>query len=292
MNFTIFRRYMSQEAVTDSLSLLNEWRVFGGTLKQFSHSSTATKTPMRFSIFLPSTLNTENNTSSTIKKAPTLFYLSGLTCTDENFCQKAHAFQKAEELGLILVAPDTSPRGANIEGEDQDYDLGTGAGFYLDATKEPYKGHYNMYSYITSELLNTVTSSFPIDSTKLGIFGHSMGGHGALTIALKNPMIFRSVSAFAPICHPTDCPWGKKAFSHYLASPEEEAKAYDAALLIKDIYEQREGETPLFPSILIDQGSNDQFLENQLKPEAFEEACREHGQPLELHYREGFMICI
>ena len=279
-------------AVNDSLTLLNEWKVFGGSLKQFSHNSSATKTPMRFSVFLPSKLNLDSSALSSVEKAPTLFYLSGLTCTDENFCQKAHAFEKAEDLGLILVASDTSPRGANVEGEDDSYDLGSGAGFYLDATKEPYKQNYQMYSYITSELLALVTSSFPVDQDKLGIFGHSMGGHGALTIALKNPHLFRSVSAFAPICHPTDCPWGEKAFSHYLADPQTEARQYDATLLLEDVYANRvekdSSASPLFPSILIDQGASDQFLEGQLKPEAFQAACEAHGQPLQLNYREGY----
>ena len=182
---------------------------FGGQIGFYNHQSIETKTEMNFSVFIPA--------QSNYSKVPALLYLAGLTCTEETFMIKAGALKLASEKGLALICPDTSPRGANIEGEDTAWDFGTGAGFYLDATQSPWAENYRMYSYITKEFMKLVESSFPIDPGRVGIFGHSMGGHGALTLHLKNPTKFKTVSAFAPICAPTKCPWGEKAFSNYLA---------------------------------------------------------------------------
>jgi S-formylglutathione hydrolase len=213
-------------------------------------------------------------------KAPVLWYLSGLTCTEENFTVKAGAQRYASEHGLILVAPDTSPRGAGIGGEEEDYDFGTGAGFYVDATVEPWADNYRMYSYITSELPQLVFDRFPADPARQGITGHSMGGHGALTIGLKNPDVYRSISAFSPICSPTTCPWGEKALGGYLGNDRTSWLAYDACELIRS--GNRSGE------ILVDQGDADDFLSSQLKPELLQEVCKDTGQPLTLRMQQGY----
>lgn len=193
---------------------------------------------------------------------------------------KAGAQKFAAKHGLILVAPDTSPRNTGIVGEDDDWDFGTGAGFYLDATQAPWNQHYRMYSYIVDELPALIAENFPVRSNRQGIFGHSMGGHGALVCALRNPDRYRSVSAFAPICAPTQCPWGEKAFSNYLGSDRSDWKLYDATELVQ---------TQQFPrSILIDQGTSDKFLANQLLPEIFQKACETVGQPLTLRLQKDY----
>ncbi len=246
---------------------------FGGTVGFFTHQSAETKTPMNFSVFTPP--------QAKDGKVAALIYLAGLTCTEETFMIKAGAQKRAAELGLALICPDTSPRGAGIAGEDDDWDFGTGAGFYLDATEAPWSSHYRMYSYITRELPALLNGHFPaIDMDRLGIFGHSMGGHGALTIHLKNPDLFRTVSAFAPIAAPMRCPWGNKAFSNYLGPDKETWKAYDASELIKT---RGDG-----PPILIDQGLADGFLEQELHPHHMEVACKKAGRSLTLRRHEGY----
>jgi S-formylglutathione hydrolase len=213
-------------------------------------------------------------------KVPVLTYLAGLTCTEETFVIKAGAQRVAAALGLMLVAPDTSPRGVGIPGEDADWDFGTGAGFYVDATEAPWSARYRMYSYVTRELPALVAAHFPARADRQGIFGHSMGGHGALVCALRNPTLYRSVSAFAPIAAPTQCPWGVKAFAGYLGADRVPWKAYDASVLARG---------RKFPGpILIDQGLADPFLATQLKPELFEEACAAAGQALTLRRHPGY----
>lgn len=249
---------------------------------------------MVFTIFLPGNLyshyfaenasekGSEESVSSNMTKLPVIYYLSGLTCTDENVIQKGFAHHFASKRNVCVVAPDTSPRGANIEGEDESWDFGTGAGFYLDATADKWKNNYRMYTYITSELPTLLQTAFGnfINIEKASIMGHSMGGHGALTIGMKNPTKYKSVSAFAPICHPINCPWGKKAFSNYLGSEDEEAwKEYDATCLMS--------ERGPFPwKILVDQGGGDDFLTGgQLQPEALEKVMAEKKQEgsVEIH---------
>ncbi len=248
-------------------------RCFGGVQAVYSHDSAQTKTPMRFSIFTP-----DHESGQTL---PVLWYLSGLTCTEENFTVKAGAQRYAAEHGLIVIAPDTSPRGANIEGEDDGYDFGSGAGFYVDATESPWSDNYRMYSYITKELPELVFNEFNADANQQGITGHSMGGHGALTIALKNPDTYKSVSAFAPICSPTQCPWGHKALGGYLGSDQSTWLDYDAVELIKT-GKKVAGE------ILVDQGGSDDFLAEQLKPELLQQACSENNQSLNLRIHDGY----
>lgn len=254
------------------MEVLSENKCFGGVVKFIKHESTAVKTPMTFSIFLPEV--------SEKQKLPALYYLSGLTCTAENFTFKAGAFKKAAELGMIIICPDTSPRGANIEGEDERYDLGSGAGFYVNSVTEKWQSHYQMYEYVTKELPELINREFNVNPDQVGITGHSMGGHGALICALKNPGQYKSVSAFAPICAPSKCPWGELAFSEYLGPDKELWKSYDATELIS----QAEWNKP----ILIDQGSSDQFLKDQLKPELFASKCQENGVDLILNYRDGY----
>jgi len=255
-----------------SLEIISEQRCFGGTQGFYTHASEATGTPMRFALFAPPAARRH--------RVPVLYYLAGLTCTEETAAIKAGAQQHAARFGLALVMPDTSPRGAGIEGEDVDWDFGTGAGFYLDAMREPWSAHYNMYHYVTDELRTLVEASFPVDNERTGIFGHSMGGHGALTIALKNPYHYASVSAFAPICAPTRCPWGEKALTGYLGEDTDAWKAYDACELVAD--------RPIDAHILIDQGQDDQFLAEQLHPHLFEDACRASGQALTLRMQAGY----
>jgi S-formylglutathione hydrolase len=258
------------------IKLLSEHACFGGVQRFLQHDSSAIGLPMRFSVYLPPGADTGT------QALPVLFYLAGLTCTEETFMIKAGAQRVAAELGLILVAPDTSPRGANVPGEADNWDFGVGAGFYVDATEEPWARHYRMHSYIL-ELRELVLATLPADGERVGIFGHSMGGHGALTLALRHPGLFRSVSAFAPIAAPTRCPWGKKAFGGYLGADETAWRAHDATELVKDAGKA------IFPDgILIDQGLGDKFLAEQLYPEAFEEACRAAGQPLELRRHPGY----
>ncbi|MET0981132.1 MAG: S-formylglutathione hydrolase [Telluria sp.] len=255
------------------LQLLSEHACFGGLQRFYQHDSAAIGLPMRFSVYLPPGFEG--------KQLPVLFYLAGLTCTEETFMTKAGAQRVAAREGLVLVAPDTSPRGAGIPGETDSWDFGAGAGFYVDATEEPWARHYRMYSYIL-ELRELVLREFGLDAARCGIFGHSMGGHGALTIALRNPDLFRSVSAFAPIAAPTRCPWGEKAFSGYLGPDRAAWRAHDATELV--------GEGPVrFPAgILVDQGLADKFLAEQLNPDAFEAACQAAGQPLTLRRHAGY----
>jgi len=253
--------------------------MFGGQVQKWTHASEATATPMTFSVFLPP------QAAEAGARVPVLYYLSGLTCTDDNFTQKACAQRAASLHGIALVAPDTSPRGAGVEGEDESYDFGSGAGFYVDATVEKWAGHYKMYSYITKELPALINASFPVDGSRVGITGHSMGGHGALTIALRNPEMFKSVSAFSPICNPTKCPWGEKAFTGYLGSVAAGAE-HDATELMRT-----KGPFPSFSDILIDQGAADNFYSgqvNQLLPENFLEACQSKGQTCTVRKQEGY----
>lgn len=253
------------------MECIAEQKVFGGTVSRYRHQSISTSTDMVFAIFLPPDADQ--------KPVPVLYWLSGLTCTDENFCHKAGAFKAAAEQGIAIICPDTSPRGLDLPEEHDSYDLGSGAGFYVDATLPPWADHYQMYSYVVDELPPLIEKNFPVSSKK-AISGHSMGGHGALMIALRNPGMFVSVSAFAPIVHPAKIPWGQKAFSHYLGNNEDSWKQYDSTLLIQ------QAETAL--PILIDQGDKDQFLQEQLKPELFKKACDEAGHTLELRMHSGY----
>ena len=231
---------------------------------------------MTFSIFLPEQLATGADV-----KLPVLYWLSGLTCSDENFVQKAGAQRLASELGLIIICPDTSPRGEGVPDDAEGaYDLGVGAGFYVNATEEPWSKHYNMYDYVVEELPELIARNFPIDLNKQSIFGHSMGGHGALTIALKNTDKYHSVSAFAPICSPINCDWGTKALKNYLGDDQDAWLAYDSVELVKTA-------TRPIP-MLVDQGSNDVFLKEQLKPELLVEACNRAGMPLGFNQRDGY----
>ncbi|HEY9823275.1 MAG TPA: S-formylglutathione hydrolase [Candidatus Sericytochromatia bacterium] len=254
-------------------NLISENRCFDGTVGFYSHRSETCNGEMRFSVYQPPQVKSE--------PVPVLYFLSGLTCTEENFMAKAGAQQFAAKYGLMLVAPDTSPRKTGIPGEDDDWDFGTGAGFYVDATVEPWSSHYQMYSYVVRELPALVAEHFPIKPERQGIFGHSMGGHGALICALKNPEQYKSVSAFAPIAAPMRSPWGEKAFTNYLGSDKETWRAYDASELVLTANYNR--------PILIDQGTIDPFLEKQqLLPEVFEAACEKAGQPLNLRFQEGY----
>ncbi|CUJ25281.1 MULTISPECIES: S-formylglutathione hydrolase [unclassified Achromobacter] len=257
-----------------SLELISQHRCFGGSQRYYRHESAEIGLPMRFSVFVPP--QAEHG------PVPVLFYLAGLTCTEETFMIKAGAQRLAAELGVMLVAPDTSPRGANVPGEDESWDLGTGAGFYLDATTAPWRARYRMDSYVTRELHGIVTTALPGDAARVGIFGHSMGGHGALVLALRNPGKFRSVSAFAPIAAPSQCPWGQKAFGAYLGENRDDWAAYDASALMRGLRQ------PFPDGILVDQGTADQFLAEQLYPEVFEAACASAGQPLTLRRQEGY----
>lgn len=256
------------------LQTLNEHRCFQGVQRFCSYESSITGLPMRFSVYVPP--------QAAQGSVPVLVYLAGLTCTEETFMIKAGAQRLAAQYGMMLVAPDTSPRGAGIEGEDDDWDFGTGAGFYLDAQQAPWSTHYRMESWITQELIPGLIEHFPADARRMGIFGHSMGGHGALVLALRHPELFRSVSAFAPIAAPSRCPWGEKAFSRYLGSDRQLWAEYDATLLM----ERRA--CPFPQGILVDQGLSDSFLATQLHPHLFEAACAQAGQPLILRRHEGY----
>lgn len=258
----------------DDLELLSEHRCFDGVQRYYKHSSETIGLPMRFSVFIPQ--------QAKEGRVPVLFYLAGLTCTEETFMIKGGAQRLAAQHGLMLVAPDTSPRGAGVAGEDDDWDFGTGAGFYLDATQEPWSRHYRMESYVADELFDIATTVLPGQAACVGIFGHSMGGHGALVLAQKHPDKFQSVSAFAPIAAPVRCPWGEKAFSAYLGPDRQAWTEYDASLLME------KSQNPFPRGILIDQGLADGFLAEQLHPEAFEAACAHAGQPLVLRRHEGY----
>ena len=252
---------------------------FGGQQLRFKHQSSTLNCEMHFSIFLPRQIAL--TATDPALKFPVLYWLSGLTATDENFMQKAGAQRVASELGLVLVAPDTSPRGEAVpDAPDTAYDLGLGAGFYLNATQAPWSQHYQMYDYIVQELPQLIQTNFPVEATRQAISGHSMGGHGALSIALKNPDNYRSVSAFAPIVAPMQCPWGQKAFSHYLGADKGSWENYDSTCLVS------KAKTPV--PMLIDQGASDQFLEEQLKPALFIEACNKANYPVMYNLRDGY----
>ncbi len=260
-----------------TLELLSAHGCFGGVQRFYRHASAAIGLPMQFGVFLPPQALEPG------AKVPVLFYLAGLTCTEETFAIKAGAQAHAARLGLAIVTPDTSPRGAGTPGEADDWDFGVGAGFYLDATQSPWSASWQMESYITQELHALVAHHLPVDMVRVGIFGHSMGGHGALTLALRHPGLYRSVSAFAPIAAPTRCPWGHKAFSGYLGPDRSAWAAHDASALMAEY------PMPPYPDgILIDQGLADKFLPTQLHPEAFEAACAQIGQPLTLRRHEGY----
>lgn len=256
-----------------TITLIEQHKCFDGIQAIYSHFSTETTCTMRFSIFTPPQAATA--------KVPVLYWLSGLTCTEENFMTKAGAQRLAAKFGLVLVVPDTSPRGLGIAGETETYDFGEGAGFYLDATQTPWSKGYRMYTYIRKELTALIASHFPVDITRTGIFGHSMGGHGALTMALKDPDYFTSVSAFAPICSPMHCPWGEKAFTRYLGSDRNQWKTYDATALVME-----RGWNG--PALLVDQGTSDPFLESQLMPWRLDQACQTANIPLELRMQAGY----
>ncbi|WP_458793064.1 S-formylglutathione hydrolase [Yoonia sp. MH D7] len=244
---------------------------FCGWTKHYTHRSTSLNCDMRFAIYLPP--QTANG-----QKVPVIYWLSGLTCNDENFMQKASAQRIAAELGVAIVAPDTSPRGVDVA-DDEGYDLGQGAGFYVNATQAPWNRHYQMHDYVLNELPQLIEATFPV-SDKRSVFGHSMGGHGALVLALRNPDTFKSVSAFSPIGNPVDCPWGQKAFAAYLGKDKGAWADYDASLLMR----KAKGAVPA----LVDQGEADDFLEEQLKPETLEASAKVSGYPLQLNRREGY----
>jgi S-formylglutathione hydrolase len=260
----------------DGLELLSEHGCFGGVQRFYQHKAREIGLPMRFALFLPPQ-------ALAGKTVPLLTFLAGLTCTEETFTVKAGAQRLAAQLGLALLMPDTSPRGAGVAGESQDWDFGVGAGFYLDATQAPWSAHWRMETYLLGELLPSVTAAFNLDADRLGLFGHSMGGHGALTLALRHPGTFVSLSAFAPICAPSRCPWGRKAFSGYLGPDEAGWAAHDASALMA-----ASTAAPYPAGILIDQGLADKFLAEQLYPEAFEAACAQAGQPLTLRRHAGY----
>ncbi len=250
------------------MKVLAEHRCFGGTQQFWQHDSRETGTAMRFGLYLPP------------EPKALLVYLAGLTCTEETFPIKAGAQRLASELGLALLSPDTSPRGTAIDGQSDAWDFGVAAGFYLDATQAPWSTHWRMESYLLNELLPAVQAQTGLE--RVGLMGHSMGGHGALTLALRHPGRFASVSAIAPICAPTRCPWGRKAFSGYLGPDERTWATHDASLLMAE-----QSQAPYPGGIRIDQGLADKFLAEQLIPEAFEAACAAVGQPLQLVRHEG-----
>ncbi|WP_404810365.1 S-formylglutathione hydrolase [Microbulbifer pacificus] len=254
-----------------TLQLVSKTQCFDGAQCQYTHRSDVLDCEMRFSVFLPSQAEKDES-------FPVIYWLSGLTCTDENFSQKAGAQRMAAELGIVLVIPDTSPRGDDVA-DDEGYDLGKGAGFYVNATQTPWKPHYRMYDYIVDELPALIEANFPVGDRR-AICGHSMGGHGALTIALKNPGRFTSVSAFSPICNPIACPWGEKAFSAYLGEDRSTWEEYDATVLLSRATERL--------PMLISQGEEDQFLEQQLKPNALEAAAEAAGYPVKIEHHAGY----
>ncbi|WP_277051555.1 S-formylglutathione hydrolase [Zestomonas thermotolerans] len=256
------------------MEIVSSNKSFGGWHKRYRHRSSSLGCDMVFAVYLPPQAEQPG------VRLPVLYWLSGLTCTDENFMQKAGAQRLAAELGLVIVAPDTSPRGPDVPGDpDGAWDFGLGAGFYLNATREPWARHYRMYDYVVQELPALIEANFPVDERR-AISGHSMGGHGALICALKNPGRYRSVSAFAPISNPSNCPWGEKAFSRYLGEDRSLWREWDASLLLAEAKEKL--------PILVDQGDRDDFLANQLKPEALQAAAKAAGHPLTLRMQPGY----
>jgi len=259
-----------------TLETLSETNCFGGQIGFYCHASAVNNCDMRFSVFVPP--------QAVSGKVPVLTFLSGLTCSEENFMIKSGAQCIAAELGIMLVSPDTSPRGDDVPDDpDGDYDFGLAAGFYLNATEEPWSRHYHMYDYVTQELQRAVFDNFPGDAGRHGLSGHSMGGHGALTIGLRNPDIFKSISAFAPICTTVNSPWGQKALGHYLGDDTDTWQDYDACEVARSV---RDGSSR--NKILVDQGLADIYRIEQLRPELFESACAESGLPLELRSHEGY----
>jgi len=254
-----------------NISEVSRNKVHGGWQIRYRHRSTVLDCDMIFGVFLPPQAESA--------KVPVLYWLSGLTCTDENFAQKAGAQRLASELGLAIVCPDTSPRGTDLPGEHDDWDFGSGAGFYVNATQAPWSRHYRMFDYVNKELPALVEAELPV-TDKRSVSGHSMGGHGALMCALKDPHAYQSVSAFAPICHPSETPWGVKAFSHYLGDDRNAWREWDATQLVCSVEKQL--------PILIDQGADDDFLGDQLKPGSLEQACICTHHPLEVRIQEGY----
>lgn len=258
-----------------ALEMISEHACFGGTMGFYRHASVVNNCDMQFSVYQPP--QAKDN------PVPVILFLSGLTCTEETFMIKSGAQRIAAELGVMLVSPDTSPRGEDVPDDpDDEYDFGLGAGFYLNATQEPWRRHYHMYDYVTRELQDAVFSAFPGDRERQGITGHSMGGHGALTIGLKNQHMFQTISAFAPISSPSECPWGRKAFNNYLGDDRSTWAEYDATRLVAQLDKKPAHE------ILVDQGMADQFLEQELHPHHFENACRENGVALQLRRHDGY----
>ena len=248
-------------------------RMFDGVQDVYVHDSSSTRSPMRFALYLPP--------QAAAARVPALMWLSGLTCTEENFTIKAGAQRTAAELGIALIIPDTSPRKLEIPGDRDASDFGEGAGFYVDSTQAPWSASYRMYSYVSQELPDTVAAYFPVDTARMGIFGHSMGGHGALVVALRNPQRFVTVSAFAPIASPMRCPWGEKAFARYLGDDRAAWRDYDATALVA-------AHGWRGPAIRVDQGTDDPFVATQLKPELLESACVAAGVPLDLRRHKGY----
>ncbi len=255
-----------------AFSTRSEQRCFGGTVGYYSHDSEATDSAMNFAVFRPPEAATQ--------PVPALYFLAGLTCTEETFMIKAGALRVAAELGLMLVTCDTSPRGLDLPNEHADWDFGSGAGFYLDATAAPWSSHYRMARYVNHELPSLIESRFDADPARRGVFGHSMGGHGALVSALRAPERWQSVSAFAPISNPVAVPWGEKAFSHYLGTDRAQWAQWDASLLMR--------EQPYPGAILVDQGLEDPFLKGQLLPDSLQQAAQESGQKLRLRLHAGY----
>jgi len=257
--------------VESNVTLISSTKSFSGWIKRYEHYSNVLKCNMVFAIYLPPQAETS--------KVPLLWWLSGLTCNDENFMQKSGAQQVAAKLGIAIICPDTSPRGVNIPGEGDSYDFGSGAGFYVNATQAPWAEHYQMYDYVAKELPELVFAHFPLNG-KESISGHSMGGHGALVLALRQPGRYASVSAFAPIVNPSNVPWGQTALNGYLGDDPQIWAEYDACALVK----KGESKQPFF----IDQGSDDKFLTEQLRPELLEQICHQRQHPLVLRYQEGY----
>lgn len=257
--------------MTTKLTEISANKSFGGWHKRFKHYSSTLDCEMIFAVYLPPQAETQ--------KVPALWWLSGLTCTDENFMQKAGAQRIAAELGIAIICPDTSPRGLNLPGEHDSYDFGSGAGFYLNATQEPWKTNYQMYDYVTKELPELAFACLPLNGRE-SISGHSMGGHGALVLALRQPDRYASVSAFAPISNPGNCPWGVKALTGYLGSQRDSWAQYDTCELIAARHSQQE--------LFVDQGEADNFKTEQLKPERLEAACKEAGHPLIYRSHAGY----
>ncbi len=262
-----------------TIETLSETLCFGGTMGFYRHASAANNCDMRFSVFAPP--------AASQGPVPVVTFLSGLTCTEENFMVKSGAQRVAAELGIMLVSPDTSPRGDDVPDDpDKEYDFGLGAGFYLNATESPWSTHYNMYDYVTTEFFETIFANFPADRERHALTGHSMGGHGALVIGLRNPSLFRSLSAFAPICTTIDSPWGQKALGHYLGPFEANAekwRQYDACEVARDV-----ADASAYPPILIDQGADDPYLVEQLKPELFRAACADSGVAIDYREHAGY----